>query len=192
MWNKKGKLFIISAPSGSGKTTLCQKLLGRLSGKRNLVRSISVTTRKKRRGERAGRDYFFISPKEFLRRKKANQLLEWAKVLDNFYGTPRTFVEKHINRGDDVLLSIDVQGARKIKRKVRGAVLIFILPPSLGELEARLRRRSTEARREITRRLKLAKREMGFIKEYDYAVLNDKIESALKRLEEIIDFERRE
>lgn len=192
MWNKKGKLFIISAPSGSGKTTLCQKLLGRLSGKRKLVRSISVTTRKKRRGERAGRDYFFISPKEFLRRKKANQLLEWAKVLDNFYGTPRTFVEKHINRGDDVLLSIDVQGARKIKRKVRGAVFIFILPPSLGELEARLRRRSTELRREISRRLKLAKREMGFIKEYDYAVLNDKIESALKRLEEIIDFERRE
>lgn len=190
MWNKKGKLFVISAPSGSGKTTLCQKLLKRLSGKRNLVRSISVTTRKKRRGERAGRDYFFISPKEFLRRKKANQLLEWAKVLDNFYGTPRTFVEKHINRGDDVLLSIDVQGARKIKRKVRGAVLIFILPPSLGELEARLRRRSTELRREITRRLKLAKREMGFIKEYDYAVLNDKIESALKRLKEIIDFER--
>ena len=192
MSNKKGKLFVVSAPSGSGKTTLCEKLIRRLSGKRKLVRSISVTTRKRRKGERNGRDYFFISPKEFLRGRKASQFLEWAKILDNYYGTPRDFVEKHISRGDDTLLSIDVQGARKIKRKIKGAVFIFILPPSLRELEARLRRRSTESRREVVRRLKLAKQEMGFIKEYNYAVLNDKIEKALKRLKEIINFERGE
>ncbi len=190
---RKGKLFVISAPSGSGKTTLCEMLIqslsGRSSGKRSLVRSISVTTRKPREGERGGRDYFFISPQEFIKRRKAHQLLEWAKVLGNYYGTPRDFVEKHINRGRDVLLSIDVQGAHKIKRKISEAVLIFILPPTFEELEGRLRGRSTEGKREIARRLRLAKREMGFIKEYNYVVLNDKIKSALARLKGIIQLE---
>ena len=176
---RKGKLFVISAPSGSGKTTLCkmliQSLSGKSSGKRKLVRSISVTTRKPREGEREGEDYFFISHQEFIKRRKAHQLLEWAQVLGNYYGTPCDFVEKHINRVDDVLLSIDVQGARKIKRKVSEAVFIFILPPTFRELEGRLRRRSTEGKREIARRLRLAKRETGFIKEYNYVVLNDKI-----------------
>jgi guanylate kinase len=187
---KRGKLFVISAPSGSGKTTLCHKLIRSFSGKRRLVRSVSVTTRPPRKGEKAGRDYFFISLQEFRRRKKARRLLEWAKVLGNFYGTPRGFVEKHINRGDDVLLSIDVKGARKIKAQAYATVLIFILPPFFQELARRLRHRSTESKAEIERRLKLAKEEMAFVQEYDYVVLNDKISRALSRLKEIIREER--
>ncbi len=192
---KKGKLFVISAPSGSGKTTLCRKLIRSFSGKRKLVRSISVTTRKRRCGEREGGDYFFISRGEFIKRRKRRQFLEWARVLANFYGTPRAFVEKHINQGNDVLLNIDVQGALKIKRIVGrahhpSAIFIFILPPTLGELERRLKRRSTESKQEIARRLKFAKNEMRFVKEYNYAVLNDKISRALARLKEIIRRER--
>jgi len=194
---KKGKLFVISAPSGSGKTTLCRKLIRSFSGKRKLVRSISVTTRRRRSGEREGGDYFFISRGEFIKRRKRRQFLEWAGVLGNYYGTPRAFVQRHINQGNDVLLSIDVQGALKIKRMVRrarrpSAIFIFILPPSFGELERRLRRRSTESRAEIARRLKFAKSEMCFVKEYNYAVLNDKISRALARLKEIIRREREE
>ena len=191
MWNKKGKLFVISAPSGSGKTTLCEALIRSPRGRRNLVRSISATTRKPRRGEHQGKDYFFISKREFLKKRKAGQFLEWAKVLDSFYGTPRDFVEKHINQGSDVLLSIDVQGALKVKRKAKRAVLIFILPPSLRELERRLKRRSTEGKAEITKRLNLAREEMSFMKEYNYVVLNDKIEHALTRLKEVVRSERR-
>lgn len=195
---KKGKLFVISAPSGSGKTTLCQKLIQGLSGKgRLLVRSISVTTRKPRRGEREGRDYFFISREEFKRRKRAGQFLEWAEVLGNFYGTPGEFVERNIDCGNDVLLSIDVQGALKIKRIMRrkknyDAVFIFIMPPSYKELARRLSKRSTETKTELNQRLKLAKREMGFVKEYQYIVLNDKISQALARLKEIVLQERQD
>ena len=189
---KKGKLFVISAPSGSGKTTLCRRLIPSAPGKhRKLLRSISVTTRNRRKGERHGKDYFFVSRREFLKKRRKREFLEWARVLGNFYGTRREFVQKHINRGEDVLLSIDVQGARKIKRKFNRAVFIFILPPSLRELERRLRRRSTEDHKEITRRLGLAKEEMGFIKEYDYVIVNAKISTALKRLREIVDLERR-
>ncbi len=158
--------------------------------RRKLIRSISVTTRRMRKGEREGRDYFFISPEEFIKRRKARQFLEWAEVLGNFYGTPRAFVERHINRGDDILLSIDVQGARKIKTKVSEAVFIFILPPSVRELARRLRKRSTESKVEIARRLKLAKEEMECVKEYNYLVVNDKISRALRRLKQIIRYER--
>lgn len=188
---KKGKLFVISAPSGSGKTTLCQKLLRSFSGRKRLVRSISATTRKRRKSEREGRDYFFISRQEFVKRKRAGQFLEWATVLDNFYGTPCEVVAKHLRRGDDVLLSIDVQGARKLKRKIKDAVFIFILPPSFKELEKRLLRRSTESKKEITRRLKLARREMSFARQYNYVVLNDRISAAIERLKQIIRQERK-
>lgn len=188
---KKGKLFVISAPSGSGKTTLCLRLVSSFAGRKRLVRSISVTTRKRRKGERGGKDYFFISRQEFIKRKKAGQFLEWATVLDNSYGTPRDVVAKHLRRGDDVLLSIDVQGARKIQRKIKDAVFIFILPPSLRELRKRLMQRSTEDRKEITRRLKLARWEMSFVRHYNYVVLNDRISDALERLKEIIRQERK-
>jgi len=189
--NKRGKLFVISAPSGSGKTTLCDKLVKSFTGSRKLVRSVSTTTRKARRGEREGRDYFFISQAEFLKRKKAGRFLESAKILNSFYGTPLEFAEGHTRQGNDVLLSIDVQGAMKIKDKVSNAVFVFILPPSFCELERRLKRRSTESKEEITRRLKLAEYEMGFIDEYDYIVVNDKISKALKELKAIVQAERK-
>ncbi len=188
---RKGKLFVISAPSGSGKTTLCRKLIQGLSGRRKLVQSVSFTTRKPRCSERQNRDYTFISREEFIKRRKAGQFLEWAQVLGNFYGTPRDFVEKHLKCGNDVLLSIDVQGARKIQRKVSKAVFIFIFPPSFKELERRLKARSTEGKAEIARRLKLARKEMGFAKEYNYAVVNDQISKALARLREIIEHGRK-
>ena len=186
----KGKLFVISAPSGSGKTTLSRKLLSDL-GSSKLICSISATTRKPRAGERADKDYFFISRKEFFKRKKAHQFLEWAKVLDSFYGTPGKFVQERLNRGENALLSIDVQGARKIKRKVKDAVFIFILPPSFRELESRLKRRSTEGKRQIAQRLRLARREMAHVKEYDYVILNDRLKKALAQLKEIIKLEGR-
>ncbi|NQS99764.1 MAG: guanylate kinase [Candidatus Omnitrophica bacterium] len=189
--SKKGKLFVISAPSGSGKTTLCQKLVRSFSGKkRRLIRSVSATTRKARPGERGGRDYFFISRAEFIKKRKARHFLEWASVLGNLYGTPREFVEWHTGCGDDVLLSIDVQGARKIRRTIKGAIFIFITPPSFGELRARLTQRSTEGKREINRRLTLARQELKVTREYHYVVVNDKIKSALRELKQIIRRER--
>ncbi|UCB56707.1 MAG: guanylate kinase [Candidatus Omnitrophota bacterium] len=191
MGKKRGKLFVVSAPSGSGKTTLCRELIRSLRGKRKLVRSISVTTRRRRGKEREGRDYFFVSPREFIKRRNRQEFLEWARVLNNYYGTPCDFIEKHTGRGDDVLLNIDVQGAMKIKRKKRDAVLIFILPPSFKVLEGRLRRRSTESKAEIARRLKFARHEMRFVRKYNYAVLNDEIARALKQLKEIIRQERK-
>ncbi|MBN3039039.1 MAG: guanylate kinase [Candidatus Omnitrophica bacterium] len=206
---RKGILFVVSAPSGSGKTTLCQRLIKDFSGKRVLVPSVSVTTRKPRKGERHGEDYFFISKPEFLRRRRSGQFLEWAKVLDNFYGTPKDFIRLHVGQGTDVLLNIDVQGALKIKRMLRRsgssslcrkgkkgrgyrAVFIFIKPPTFDELKHRLRRRSTESDVEITRRLDLAKKEMShrFVREYDYVVLNDKIAKGLDKLKEIVKHER--
>ena len=190
--SKQGKLFVISAPSGSGKTTLCQKLIAVLGKKRPLVRSVSATTRKVRPGERAGKDYFFITKREFLKKRKAGQFLEWATVLKSFYGTPREFVEKNTQECRDVILSIDVQGAMKIKRKATNAVFVFILPPSFCELEKRLKRRSTENKKEIARRLKLAEYEMGFVDQYDYVVVNDKIAQATKELKAIVLKERKQ
>lgn len=188
---KLGKLFVLSAPSGSGKTTLCRKLAGFSSDGRKLVRSVSATTRSPRKGEKEARDYFFISPKEFNRRRKAGQFLEWARVLGQFYGTPRGFVQENLRRGNDVLLSIDVRGARQVRRKTKRAVLIFVLAPSFEELTERLKKRSTESLREISRRLNLAKQEMRRAKEYNYVVVNDKISQALARLKAIIRLERR-
>lgn len=187
---QKGTLFVISAPSGSGKTTLCQKLLDSVS-RRRLVRSISATTRKPRRGERQGKDYFFIPREEFIRRRRAGEFIEWAGVLDNYYGTPRDFVESNLNKGRDVLLSIDVQGARQIKRRIKNAVFIFIAPPSFQELARRLQNRSTESSEEIAQRLQLAQKEMRYIKEYNYTIVNDNFEEALRQLLEIIRNESR-
>lgn len=154
------------------------------------MRSVSVTTRRARSGEQNGKDYFFISKREFLKKRKAGQFLEWAEVLNSFYGTPREFVEKNTQQCRDVILSIDVQGAVKIKRKVPDAVCIFILPPSFCELEKRLIQRSTENKKEIARRLKLAEYEMDFIDRYDYIVVNDKIAQATKELKAIVQKER--
>lgn len=185
---RKGKIFVISAPSGSGKTTLCAELLSlRL---KNLVRSISTTTRPPRGKERAGKDYFFIAPQEFKTRQKKGAFLEWAWVLDNFYGTPRAHVERCIKEGKDVILSIDVQGAMQVRKKYPTAVLIFILPPSFKKLKSRLKKRSTENNKEILKRLNLARGEIAYLSRYNYVVVNDMIKKATEKLKAIVLAER--
>jgi len=187
MIKKKGTLFIISAPSGSGKTTLCTRLVELVD---SLYRSISMTTRAPRPGEKDGIDYIFIEKPEFLKRQKRKEFLEWAKVFGEYYGTPKKHILHMLRRGSDVLLSIDVQGAMKIRRLKLGAVYIFILPPSLGMLKDRLINRSTDSKAAIRQRLNIAKKEIACSRKYDYIIVNKRLESALDNLRAIIIAER--
>jgi len=184
---KKGILFIISAPSGSGKTTLCNRLVDSV---RVLNRSISMTTRSPRVGEQDGMDYIFIEKSEFLKRKKRNEFLEWAKVFEEYYGTPKKYIKYILAKGQDVLLSIDVQGAMKIKKLRMRSVYIFIQPPSAMMLKKRLVNRSSDSKKEIAKRLRVAKKELSHISKYDYVIVNDVLESALENLRSIIIAER--
>jgi len=184
---RNGILFIISAPSGSGKTTLCTRLVESVD---SLYRSISMTTRPPRTGEQDGMDYIFIEKPEFLKRQKKNEFLEWAKVFGEYYGTPKKHILHMLKRGSDVLLSIDVQGAMKIKRLKLDAVYIFILPPSLEMLRERLVNRSTDSKQAICERLNVAKKEVACSHKYDYAIINNKLELALDSLRAIIIAER--
>ena len=179
-----GHVFVISGPSGSGKTTVVARLLRRLP---RLVRSISVTTRAPRPGEREGRDYEFISAAYFKRMQRAGQLLEWASVHGAAYGTPKAPVLRALDRGRDVVLSIDVQGARAIRRLLEGrAVLIFLLPPSPERLQQRLMRRRTDTPSAIRRRMVAARRELACARWYDYRVVNDRLDHTVRRLGTII------
>jgi len=187
MKKKTGTLFIISAPSGSGKTTLCTKLVELVD---ILYRSISMTTRAPRPGEKDGMDYIFIEKAEFLKRQKRKEFLEWAKVFGEYYGTPKKHILHMLKRGSDVLLSIDVQGAMKIKRLGLDAVYIFILPPSLTMLKERLVNRSTDSKDAIRQRLNIAKKEIACSRKYDYIIVNNRLESALDNLRAIIIAER--
>ena len=184
---KQGTLFIISAPSGSGKTTLCARLVEAVD---SLYRSISMTTRPPRPGERDGMDYIFIEKPEFIKRMKKKEFLEWAKVFGAYYGTPKKRIMHMLKRGSDVLLSIDVQGAMKIKRLKLGAVYIFILPPSLAMLKERLVNRSTDSKEAISERMDIAKKEISRSQKYDYVIVNNRLESALDNLRAIIIAER--
>jgi guanylate kinase len=187
MAKKKGKLFIISAPSGSGKTTLCQKLVKRMP---YIVRSISLTTRPPRKGEKEGRDYYFVTRQEFEKQKRRKNLLEWAKNFGYYYGTPKDKVLKLLAGGTDVILAIDVKGAMKIKKLYPKGVFIFILPPSMPELRNRLRKRRRDISLEIDKRMKVARRELSYLPRYTYAVVNDNLKKATDRLEAIITTER--
>lgn len=187
MTKKKGTLFIISAPSGSGKTTLCTRLVESVD---SLYRSISMTTRAPRPGEKDGMDYIFIEKPEFLKRQKRKEFLEWAKVFEEYYGTPKKHILHMLKRGSDVLLSIDVQGAMKIKRLGLDAVNIFILPPSLTMLKERLVNRSTDSKQAIRQRLNIARKEIACSRKYDYIIVNNRLESALDNLRAIIIAER--
>ena len=187
----KGTLFVISASSGTGKTTLAKELLKK---DRNLVQSISYTTRKPRHNERQGKDYFFVTKKEFKAIKKKNGFLEWANVFGRFYGTPKKEVEQHLRRKRDVLLLIDVQGAKQVKATKPDAVFIFLAPPSKEELKRRLIRRGTESRAEIEKRYKVATtelKELNDLKLCDYRIVNREIPVARQVLEAIIRSERR-
>ena len=182
--HRKGKVFVISSPSGGGKTTLVKRLVRRMP---RLVRSVSVTTRIPRAGERRGNDYQFIPQAAFDRLRRSRQLLEWARVHGAWYGTPKQPVVEALAQGRRVILSIDVQGARKIRRLLgTQAVLIFLKPPSLRQLRTRLTRRSTDTPEAIRRRLAVAKRELACASWYDHAVVNDRLATAVARVQAIL------
>ena len=182
------KIFVISGPSGVGKGTLVKQLFARVS---NLHYSVSGTTRKARRGEVEGKNYFFLRKKEFLKKVENGEFLEWVKVYKDYYGTFLSEVDKGLATGRDVVLELDPQGAIQVKKRLPDSTLIFIIPPSLDELENRLKKRSSESPADLNLRLKEAKKEMKSVVNYDYKVVNDKIESAVKELERIIEKERR-
>jgi len=184
---KIGKLYVVSGPSGCGKTTLCAKLLKKELG---LTRSVSVTTRIPRAGEKRNRDYIFNTKELFLKDVKNKRFLEYAKVFGNYYGTPKKFVLEMLKKNKDILLNIDVQGAAQIKRNFKEAVLIFILPPSLKVLYKRLQTRSTDTKKEVKKRLEAAEKELNAVNVYDYIVLNDKLSAATKDIVAIIKADR--
>ena len=184
---RKGIIFILSAPSGTGKTTLINRLMALFP---EMLLSISCTTRERRTGEVDGRHYRFIGPKKFAAMKANGEFAEWAEVHGYLYGTPRSPLERNIGRGRDVLLDIDVQGARKIKAAYPEAVSIFLLPPSWRELEKRLALRGTDAKETIRRRLANAHREIREIMNYDYYVINREIREAVQHLKSIVLAER--
>jgi guanylate kinase len=177
------KLFVLAAPSGAGKTTLVHALV-----KRNpdLKFSISYTTRAKRVNEEHGRDYYFVGRDEFLQLREESELLESALVFDNYYGTSRSQVEKYLDRGCSVVLEIDWQGAKQLRKSMPEATSVFILPPSVTELERRLRDRKTDSDDVIARRLADALGDMSHWDEFDFAIINDDLEQAVKQLEMVI------
>jgi len=185
--NKPGTIFIISGPSGSGKTTLLTRLIQDKKIAKLLVKSRSVTTRPKRFGERQGKDYFFVSKEEFRRLLKAKKILEWTRYLGYYYGTPKGPVEKLLKAGRHLGLCLDLKGARILKKIYpQNTVTIFVLPPSLDVLKARIEGRCRETnKQEISQRLRLAKKEMSAARQFDYNVLNGDLQVALKDLKKI-------
>ena len=182
-----GILFILSAPSGAGKTTLYNGLRRIYP---EIALSVSCTTRAQRPGEVNGRDYRFLTKRQFDDLRRRGEFAEWAKVHDSLYGTPRTPLERCVRRGRDILLDIDVQGARQLKKACPDAVSVFLLPPSLGELERRLAARGTDGREAIQRRLANARGEIGEIIHYDYFVVNREVKEAVRALSAIVEAER--
>jgi guanylate kinase len=177
-----GKLYIISAPSGAGKTSLVKQLVADLA---NLAVSVSHTTRPMRSGERHGRDYYFVSMADFQARLEKQAFLEHALVFDNFYGTAQQTVEENLHKGLDVILEIDWQGARQVKKIIPDSLSIFILPPSTAVLQHRLRSRGQDDEQVIARRMREAVAEISHYEEFDYLVVNDDFEQALTELKSI-------
>ena len=184
---KKGFLLVISGPSGVGKGTVLHDLMNTQS---NLVYSVSATTRKKRDGEIEGVSYFYKSHEEFEKMIKEDKFLEYAHVHNNYYGTPKEFVENKINEGKIVILEIDVQGALNIKKNTDNGVFIFLAPPSLTELRNRIVGRGTETDEDIKIRMNNARKELEHINDYDYLVVNDHLNSAITSVNEIINAEK--
>lgn len=183
MKNEKGGVFIFSGPSGCGKSTVLGEVLDRLE---HSYFSVSDTTRKPRIGEQDGVNYHFIEREEFIDLISKDEFLEHAEYVGNFYGTPKTPIEEHVEAGDDVILDIEVQGALQVMKKRPDAVSIFIAPPSLEELEERLRNRGTDNEDKIQGRMARAREEMLLIPNYDYVVINDDVSKAVNEILEII------
>jgi guanylate kinase len=180
----KGLLIVLSGPSGVGKGTVCSAL--RKTTTANLTYSVSATTRAPRAGEVDGVNYFFKTREEFQSMIKQDQLLEWAEYVGNYYGTPSEFVRNTLDQGKDIILEIEVQGALKVKEKFPEGVFIFLTPPSLDELRNRIVHRGTETAELIHNRMSAAVEEINLMEHYDYAVVNDKVESACSRIDAII------
>jgi guanylate kinase len=185
---RRGLMLVLSSPSGAGKTTLSRMLL---KADRNIELSVSVTTRPKRKGEKHGKDYHFIERARFDAMVKNKQLLEWAEVFGYFYGTPRLPVQKALRAGRDVLFDIDWQGTQQLSEKARGDMAsIFVLPPSIAELERRLHTRALDDEDVIRRRMAKASGELSHWAEYDYVIINDKLERAFAEVQMILAAER--
>ena len=184
--SKRGKLLVISGPSGAGKSTVVAKAI---EGRTDICFSTSVTTRSPRPGEVHGREYFFVNFDRFREMVENDELLEHAEYVANRYGTPRSYVEKRLEEGMNVLLDIEVQGARQVRKKMPEAILIFIAPPSLVELERRLRGRGTDTERAIEGRLIRARQEYQEADFYDYLIVNDDVDKAAAKLNAIIEAE---
>ncbi len=183
MQERTGKLFVFAAPSGAGKTTLVHAVVA----KHPEIRfSISYTTRKPRKNEAHGADYLFVSKEEFMRLRDEGEMLEYAEVFDNFYASSRSQVEKHLADNRNVILEIDWQGARQVRESMPECVTIFILPPSVEELERRLRDRRTDAPEVIERRLRDALSDMSHWNEFDHVIINDDLNQAISDLEDVL------
>jgi guanylate kinase len=183
---KSGLLIILSGPSGVGKGTLRKRIMEDAS--LQLVYSVSMTTRSKRQGETDGKDYFFVNQKTFQEAIDRQELLEWAEFVGNRYGTPKNVIEKLRNNGKNVLLEIEINGAKQVMAKTegKGLVTIFLMPPSFDALESRIRKRKTETEAIIQERLQKAKREMNLHHDYQFVVVNDNLERAAQQIIDII------
>lgn len=185
---RRGFMFVLSSPSGAGKTTLSRLLLER---EKNLVMSVSVTTRPKRPGEIEGNDYFFVSKDDFGRMVEEEQFLEYAVVFGEFYGTPRKKVQESLQQGIDVLFDIDWQGTQQITQRARQDVVsVFILPPSMSELERRLYHRAQDSAETVAKRMAKAHNEISHWHEYDYIIINSSLDESLERIAAILQAER--
>jgi guanylate kinase len=182
-----GLLFIVSAPSGAGKTTLVERLVDEIP---HLKLSRSYTSRPARKGEADGVDYNFVTRQQFETKLAAGEFLEWAEIVGNLYGTSEADTRRILDSGEDVVLVIDVQGARKIRKKGVAATTIFVMPPSATALEQRLRGRSRDSDEAIRRRLELARSEVTRFEDYDFIVINDALTTAVDRLRSIVLAER--
>lgn len=183
----KGLLIVVSAPAGSGKDTILECAFKSCN---NLNYSVSATTRAARPGEEEGVHYFFKTREEFARLIENNQLLEYTEYAGNLYGTPREYIPKMLEAGKNVVLKIEVEGAANIKKLFPDCVSVFILPPSFAELERRLRKRGTETEETIKKRVGIAKIEMSFVKNYDYVIINENLDDAVKDFIAIIEAEK--
>lgn len=185
--NNKGSLIVLSGPSGSGKDSICERLK---EYNDSFWVSISCTTRKPRTGEEEGIDYFFKTKEEFEKLIKENKLLEYAEYNGEYYGTPKEKINEYLNKGIDVILVIEVQGALKIKKLINEAIFIFIMPPTMKDLVLRLKKRGTESDEKILKRFKKAYQEVNMITKYNYVVVNDELDKATKKVNSIIEAQK--
>ncbi len=185
--SERGILIIISGPSGVGKGTVRQSVFEKVD---NLHYSISMTTRSRRDGEIEGKDYYFVTKPAFQEAIEKGRMLEWAEFVGNYYGTPLDKVEAQLNSGHDVVLEIEIQGALQVKEKVRDALFIFLMPTSIEELKARLRKRGSESNEIIAKRIEKAKKEIPLKINYDYVVINDDVDRAADEIIRIIKTEK--